>query len=849
MPPQFFHLLGRTFRGGQARRRRRPKGSATSLCRLLIESLEERTLLAAAWSGYAHDAQHTAVSSVASQPLQGIAWQTPVDLAPQYTGEYLLIHYGSPLVTAANTVIVPVKTGATDGFQVEGISGATGALKWTQSTDYVLPPHSWVPSYSPTLTPNNRLYFAGAGGTVYYINAPDADGATTTGQLSFYGMSAYSASKATFDSAVFINTPITSDSAGNIYFGFEVTGPNPSNLQSGIARIDTSGNGTWISAAAATGDANVTKVLMNAAPALSNDGKTLYAVLSQGSFSSGYLVALDSGTLSGIGASGTQVRLKDPNGTDAILPDIGSASPTIGPNGDVFFGVLENPFPYNHDRGWLLHFSGDLSRTFAPGAFGWDDTASIVPASMVPSYSGTSSYLLMTKYNNYAGAGGNGVNKLGVVDPTATQTDPITGTTVMKEVLTIAGLTPDEDFVGSFPNAVREWCINTAAVDPFTGSILANSEDGKLYRWDLATNTFTEQITLTSGVGEAYTPTIIGVDGTVFAINNATLFAIRSAGNHAPVADNLAVTLAEDSSFSVTLSATDADNNPLTFSIETGPAHGTLTGNAPNLTYTPSPDYNGGDSFVYRAFDGARFSAPATVSLTITPVNDAPTFAKGPDQQATDESGPQHIAGWATAIAPGPPNEIGQTVQFIVLSNTNPGIFADSPVVDANGSLSFTPAPNARGTSQITLALQDSGGTENGGKDTSAPQSFLVVVTKPHPWHNTENALDVTHDGHVVAADVLLIISYLNASGPNPVPANAAVGPPYYDVTGDDHVAPNDALAVINYINAFGIEGEAPSARVQNANSSSALVAQSSSDELISLLAADIASQPRRRPS
>src|SRR5204862_4036214 len=82
------------------------------------------------------------------------------------------------------------------------------------------------------------------------------------------------------------------------------------------------------------------------------------------------------------------------------------------------------------------------------------------------------------------------------------------------------------EVVGSYPQAVREWCINAAAVDPQTDSVLANSEDGKLYRWDLSTNTFTQTITLTPGVGEAYTPTLIGGDGTVYAINNATLFAV-----------------------------------------------------------------------------------------------------------------------------------------------------------------------------------------------------------------------------------------------------------------------------------------------------------------------------------
>ena len=124
-----------------------------------------------------------------------------------------------------------------------------------------------------------------------------------------------------------------------------------------------------------------------------------------------------------------------------------------------------------------------------------------------------------------AGLGGSGINKLAILDPNDTQVDARSGATVMKEILTIAGVTPDPDFPG-VPGAVREWCINTAAVDPITGTVLANSEDGKLYRWDLTTNTFTQVITLTPGIGEAYTPTVIGPDGTVFAINAAILDAV-----------------------------------------------------------------------------------------------------------------------------------------------------------------------------------------------------------------------------------------------------------------------------------------------------------------------------------
>ena len=73
---------------------------------------------------------------------------------------------------------------------------------------------------------------------------------------------------------------------------------------------------------------------------------------------------------------------------------------------------------------------------------------------------------------------------------------------------------------------MKEWCVNTVAVDPLTRSVLVNSEDGVLYRWDLASNRLSEQIRLNSGLAESYTPTAIGPDGVVYAINNAVLFAV-----------------------------------------------------------------------------------------------------------------------------------------------------------------------------------------------------------------------------------------------------------------------------------------------------------------------------------
>ena len=180
--------------------------------RLMLERLEDRTQPSASWLTFGHDPQHTGDSSVASQPLDVIHWQTSVDL--NATGA--LVHYGAPVITAANTVLVPVKTGANGGFEVSAFNGATGSSLWTLTSDYTLPPFSWMPPFGPTLTPTNRLYFAGNGGTVYYVNNPDQAGATISGQLAFYGIANYKANPSAYNSSIMIDTPITSDIAGNI---------------------------------------------------------------------------------------------------------------------------------------------------------------------------------------------------------------------------------------------------------------------------------------------------------------------------------------------------------------------------------------------------------------------------------------------------------------------------------------------------------------------------------------------------------------------------------------------------------------------------------------------------------
>jgi hypothetical protein len=474
----------------------------------------------AGWPTHSHDAQHTGISSVGSQPFTKIHWHTPVDLDVP-TGE-ILVHYGSPLVTPANTVIIPIKTSA-DNFKIGARNGATGAHMWSLATAYQAPSSvSFLPGIGPTLA-GSQLDVPDSGGRVLVRQTPDlATGKTS--HLIFYGASNYAADPTVYDQNVQINTPLTTDAAGNLYFGFLALGSTPINLVSGLARIAPDGTGTWVSAATISGDKAVDNIAMSCAPAISNDGSMVYVATVNESNSHGYLVAVNSTTLAAI----KSVPLVDPSsGMDAQINDSSSSTPTVGPDGDVYFGVLENPFPAHNDRGWLLHFNSTLTKKKVPGSFGWDDTASVVDASLVAGYTGRSKYLLMTKYNNYAGIGtGDGHNKIAILDPNATENDPVISTVkVMKEVITQLGVTPDPDYP-NFPGAVREWCINTAAVDPITKAIIANSEDGKLYRWDLTSNTLSQKIKLSTGIGEAYTPTVIGPDGTVYGINDAILDAV-----------------------------------------------------------------------------------------------------------------------------------------------------------------------------------------------------------------------------------------------------------------------------------------------------------------------------------
>ena len=203
--------------------------------------------------------------------------------------------------------------------------------------------------------------------------------------------------------------------------------------------------------------------------------------------------------------------------------------------------------------------------------------------------------------------------------------------------------------------------------------------------------------------------------------------------NCEPIADPDAVTVLEDSgttAITVLTNDSDPDGQPFSITAVTQGANGTVAFPAGGafLSYQPAVNFFGTDSFTYTITDARGDSATTTVNVVVTPVNDAPSFAKGANQTALEDAEQQSVPGWATALSAGPANESGQTFSFTT-ANNNEALFAMAPSVLPDGTLTYQPAPNAEGSATVTVSIQDNGGTDDGGVNTSATQSFTIAVT------------------------------------------------------------------------------------------------------------------------
>ena len=210
----------------------------------------------------------------------------------------------------------------------------------------------------------------------------------------------------------------------------------------------------------------------------------------------------------------------------------------------------------------------------------------------------------------------------------------------------------------------------------------------------------------------------------------ATLFINVQAVNDPPVAVDDSSAVLEDSGanvIDVLANDTDIENDLLSVTAVTQPANGSVSFSATGVSYTPTGNFFGTDTFTYTVSDG-DLSDVGEVTVTVAPVNDAPSFTLAGDQTVLEDSGAASISGFLSALSVGPANENGQ-VASIAVSNDNNALFSAQPSIDlGTGSLSFTPAANAFGLALVSVTVSDDGGVANGGDD-STTQTFTITVT------------------------------------------------------------------------------------------------------------------------
>ena len=180
--------------------------------------------------------------------------------------------------------------------------------------------------------------------------------------------------------------------------------------------------------------------------------------------------------------------------------------------------------------------------------------------------------------------------------------------------------------------------------------------------------------------------------------------------------------------------AEDADA-ALTYNVDAVSNPGIFVGGAPTiipstgtLLLTFVSDASGSSTVTVRATDTGGLFETTQFTVTVTPVNDAPSFTPGPDLTVPEDAPPQNQGNWATNISAGPSDEASQTISFS-LTASNTALFSVQPSLSNSGTLTFTPAPDAFGSTQVTATIMDSGGTDNGGINTGAPITFTITLT------------------------------------------------------------------------------------------------------------------------
>jgi subtilisin family serine protease len=244
--------------------------------------------------------------------------------------------------------------------------------------------------------------------------------------------------------------------------------------------------------------------------------------------------------------------------------------------------------------------------------------------------------------------------------------------------------------------------------------------------------------------------------------------------NNPPVAYDQSVSTNEDTPVAITLMASDVDGDALTYSMGT-PSHGTLSGTAPNLTYTPDADYNGSDSFTFTANDGAADSNMATVSITVTAVNDPPV---------ADSQSVTTLEDAAVTITLTASDVDGDALTYSVGTPSHGTLSGIAP------DLTYTPDAGYNGSDSFTFTANDGAADSN-----MATVSITVTQSNPQPSVTVDSITYYTSGGKNKNAHLRIIVS-LSDNMDNPVSAglvrirlsNSTTGQSwnFQDTTGSD---------------------------------------------------------------
>ena len=229
-------------------------------------------------------------------------------------------------------------------------------------------------------------------------------------------------------------------------------------------------------------------------------------------------------------------------------------------------------------------------------------------------------------------------------------------------------------------------------------------------------------------------------DGNVDS-NVATVSITIDAGNHAPVAQDQAVATNVETPLNVTLTATDIDGDTLTFSVVTPPGNGTLSGTAPDLTYTPEAGFSGSDNFTFKANDGNVDSNVATVNITIDAGNHAP--AAQDQAVATNVETPLNVTLTASDID-------GDTLTFSVVTPPGNGTLSGTAP-----DLTYTPEAGFSGSDNFTFKANDGNVDSNvatvsitidAGNHAPVAQDQAAATNVETPLNITLTAADIDGD-------------------------------------------------------------------------------------------------------